>query len=71
MFIHYLLQEVGYQHGKTYFAGLKLAGKIPFGKQEPITSHRKLEQQTMYPNLVQMISSSYQSVDSNYFLNIN
>uniref|UniRef100_A0A2S2NHV6 Neuropathy target esterase sws n=1 Tax=Schizaphis graminum TaxID=13262 RepID=A0A2S2NHV6_SCHGA len=35
------IKEVGYQHGKTYFAGLKLAGKIPFGKQESIMSHLK------------------------------
>ncbi|KAL4141643.1 hypothetical protein QTP88_004247 [Uroleucon formosanum] len=37
------IKEVGYQHGKTYFAGLKLAGKIPFGKQESMMSHIKLE----------------------------
>lgn len=35
------IKEVGYQHGKTYFAGLKLAGKIPFGKQESMMSHIK------------------------------
>ncbi|VVC39827.1 Hypothetical protein CINCED_3A007107 [Cinara cedri] len=58
------IKEVGYQHGKTYFAGLKLAGKIPFGKQEPILLHRKSEQRALYPNLVQIISSSYQSVDN-------
>ncbi|XP_025406389.1 neuropathy target esterase sws [Sipha flava] len=59
------IKEVGYQHGKTYFAGLKLAGKIPFGKQEPILSHRKSEQRDLYPNLVQTISSStLQSVDN-------
>lgn len=58
---------MGYQHGKTYFAGLKQAGNIPFGKQEPILSHRKSEHRALYPNLVQIISSSYQSVDSKYF----
>ncbi|XP_026806453.1 neuropathy target esterase sws isoform X1 [Rhopalosiphum maidis] len=37
------IKEVGYQHGKTYFAGLKLAGKIPFGKQESMMSHIKTD----------------------------
>ncbi|XP_025195605.1 neuropathy target esterase sws isoform X3 [Melanaphis sacchari] len=37
------IKEVGYQHGKTYFAGLKLAGKIPFGKQESLMSHIKTD----------------------------
>ncbi|XP_050441996.1 neuropathy target esterase sws-like isoform X2 [Adelges cooleyi] len=48
------IKEVGYQHGKTYFAGLKLAGKIPFqfGNQETTTSHRK-NQKNMYSTIVQ------------------
>ncbi|XP_050544185.1 neuropathy target esterase sws-like isoform X2 [Daktulosphaira vitifoliae] len=41
------IKEVGYQHGKTYFAGLKLAGKIPFGKPEIVTSQGK-SQPNMY-----------------------
>jgi hypothetical protein len=51
-----LLQEVGYNHGKTYFAGLLKAGLLPIFKPEQGKSYHPHESSCYtFTDLAQMV----------------